>query len=148
MKIVKLASALLVAILIIFLIGPKAPKLEISNSPIKLNIKMIADSLIVCKKYHPNVLDYTSNRKKNGMIEFLNLLLITCNDTLQYVMQMKPFHSNHPRCIKINIVKNMVIYYYLNMLYMHYAFIFKEVDIQNHFHLNALMKHYMMNEMK
>ena len=95
---------------------------------IKLNIRMIDDTLMIFNsknmnihdiftKFYPKILKFTSTQMTNNKIKFLDILLIKIRGTLQYIMQIKPlkveffvpFTSNHPKHIKINIVKNMTI---------------------------------------
>ena len=95
---------------------------------IKLNIRMIDDTLMILnskyninindiyKQYYPHNLQYTFKIMNNNKLQFLDIRLIKINNTLQYIMQIKmlklvffvPFKSNHPKHIKINIVKNMI----------------------------------------
>ena len=93
---------------------------------IKLNMRSTDDTLMIYKqdnnininrifaKFYPKVLDYTSTSMKDNRLKFLDILFIKINKTFQYVIQFKlkleffiPFHSNHPKHIKINIVRNM-----------------------------------------
>ena len=96
---------------------------------IKLNLRMVDDTILILKnnsnmniddifkQFYPQSLEYTSERMKNNTIKFLDILFIKLNNTLHYIMQIKPlkieffvpYTSNHPKHIKINIVKNMVI---------------------------------------
>ena len=95
---------------------------------IKLNVRMIDDTLMILdskyemdindiyKRYYPHNLQYTFKIMNDNNIQFLDIMLIKINNTLQYIMQIKmlklvffvPFKSNHPKHIKINIVKNMI----------------------------------------
>ena len=69
----------------------------------------------IFKRYYPNVLKYTFMKMNNGRIKFLDILIIKINNIFQYIMQIKPmkleffvpYSSNHPKHMKINIVKNM-----------------------------------------
>ena len=95
---------------------------------IKLNLRMVDDTLLILrntynnnidnlfKKFYPQCLQFTTEYMNNNKIKFLDILFIKINNTLQYIMQIKklkleffvPYVSNHPKSMKINIVKNMV----------------------------------------
>ena len=95
---------------------------------IKLNLRMVDDTILIIdgnsnidintifKQFYPKSLDFTYECMKNNTIQFLDILFIKLNNSLHYIMQIKslkrefyvPFTSNHPKHMKINIVKNMV----------------------------------------
>ena len=95
---------------------------------IKLNLRQCDDTLFIFKrtkevdikyifdKYYPSVLKFTSNIMKNNTITFLDMIIIRCNNSLQYAMRIKPlklvfylpYQSNHPMYMKINVIQNMV----------------------------------------
>ena len=96
--------------------------------PIKLNLRMINDTLIIIncnykdnidsifEQFYPKFLKFTSENIINNTIKFLNIKLIIIHKSIQYIMQIKElklefftsFDSNHPMHIKINIIQNMV----------------------------------------
>ena len=95
---------------------------------IKIIIRQIDDTLMICnnkntkqmikifEKFHPKILEYTTEFMIKNRIQFLDILIIKIHDKLQYSMQIKPlktefyvpYTSNHPMHMKINIIKNMM----------------------------------------
>ena len=95
---------------------------------IKLNLRMVDDTMlildasynididIIFEKFYPQTLQFTSEHMNDDCIQFLDILFFKIDNTLQYIMQIKklkieffvPYSSNHPKHMKINIVRNMV----------------------------------------
>ena len=95
---------------------------------IKVYIRQIDDTLIICKNMHlndiiklfqqfnPKILKFTTTPMIDNQIKFLDILFIKINNKLEYCMQFKPlkteffvpFQSNHPIHMKSNIITNMV----------------------------------------
>ena len=95
---------------------------------IKFNLRMVDDTMLILdsktnlnidkifKQFYPKCLNFTTEHMQDNAIQFLDIKFIKINNTIQHIGQIKalkieffvPFHSNHPKHIKVNIVKNMV----------------------------------------